>query len=580
MAAGDSAFSMAGLWLCIQRRLLPALIVFVLAFGVAVATAVLLPSRYLSTGTILIEQQELPTDIVRSTVSSYATQRIQVISQRVMTTENLLGIVERNNLYPAMRKGAREEIVDSMREDTKLQMISADVIDPRGGGAVKAAIAFSLSYNSPSPQLAAAVANELVSLYLQRNIETRQRSSREAVEFLDREGTRLGTDIKDLEARLAELKLRHGNELPDLRQLNMSVLDRVAEEIRDTDLRIQAADQQLVYLDGQLAQINPAAQIYTSTGDRVPTPTDRLKTLRSAYAQAAAVYSSDHPDVVRMRREIAALEASIGPGAAATDKLLPQQLIDARSQLAKARQQYGADHPDVARAERLVQSLEKSAADAAAVGAQEDPDNPAYISLKAQREMMVNQRKNLEDRRAQLHGKLDDFERRLALGPSVERDYTSIVRDLDAAQTQYRQIRQKQMDAQMSVNLEVERKGERFSLIDPPLVPGRPVSPNRQMIVIFGLIAAIGLASGLIALLEFMDGSVRGRHALTSLLSVPPLAVIPFLMTSDDHVRRRRNFRYAMIGAVLALALVPVLVHFLYRPLDAVWAAGMRRLGG
>jgi polysaccharide biosynthesis transport protein len=584
MSAGEQSFSFSKLWRALQRRLIPAACLAVLVFAAAIVAAVVLPSRYVSSGTILIEQQELPADIVRSTVTSYATQRIQVITQRVMTTDNLLGIIERNNLYPDMRNDAREEMIEAMRKDTRLNMISADVIDPRSGGAVKAVIAFSLSYSNSNPRLAAAVANELVTLYLERNVETRQRNSREAVEFLDGESARVLADIKKVEAALTQIKSISGNELPEMRPLNMSTLDRVVDEIRNTDMSIQMADQQLSYLDAELAKIDPTAQVYTSTGVRVQTPADRRKVLRATIAQAEAAYSPDHPDVVRMRRELAGLEASLGSGAPVDTTGISQQLREAQSQLTNARQRYGAEHPDVQRLERQVESLEKTQQIAASApgdsgNADENADNPAYVQLKERRQTVVNQRQNIEDMRNQLRAKLEEYEQRLAKSPGVEREYATLLRDLDAAQAQYRQNRQKQMDAQMSVNLETERKGERFTLIDPPLVPGRPISPNRQLIVIMGLLSSLALAAGLVVLLEMLDGSVRGRQAVQTLLSVPPLAVIPYMMTTADHVARRRRLVYTLCSVAVALALVPVLVHFLYRPLDLLWAAGMRRLG-
>ena len=98
--------------------------------------AMLLPARYRSSGTILIEQQELPADLVRSTVTSFADQRIQVISQRVMTTETLLKLIHRFELYADERGGeSREELIERMRSDIDFRMISADVIDPRSGRA-------------------------------------------------------------------------------------------------------------------------------------------------------------------------------------------------------------------------------------------------------------------------------------------------------------------------------------------------------------------------------------------------------------------------------------------------------------
>src|SRR5262245_39562041 len=82
-----------------RRRGLVAAIAAVCVIS-ALAIALLLPPEYRSMGTILIEQQEVPADLVRSTVTAYADQRLQVIAQRVMTSSNLLDIIHRYSLYP------------------------------------------------------------------------------------------------------------------------------------------------------------------------------------------------------------------------------------------------------------------------------------------------------------------------------------------------------------------------------------------------------------------------------------------------------------------------------------------------
>src|SRR6202012_792457 len=131
-----------------------------------VVLAITLPPHYRSAGTVLIEQQEMPQELVRSTVSSYADQRIQVISKRVMTTETLLNIIRRYDLYPKERaKDTREALLGKIRKDIGLKMISADVIDPRSGHPTSATIAFEVSFTSRSAELAAKVANELTTLY-------------------------------------------------------------------------------------------------------------------------------------------------------------------------------------------------------------------------------------------------------------------------------------------------------------------------------------------------------------------------------------------------------------------------------
>jgi uncharacterized protein involved in exopolysaccharide biosynthesis len=481
-----------------------------------------------------------------------------------------------------------------MRADTGLQMISADVIDPRDGRPVKATIAFSITYNSPSAELASKVANELVSLYLQQNIETRQQSTRDATVFLTGESERLNKEMNQLQARIAAFKEKHADELPELTQLNLQRVTRVQDDIRETDSQLRSLDQQVTYLDAQLAQINPTAQVYSSTGERVQSPADRLKQVRTDYARAAALYSPDHPDVRRLKREMeglqaaAAVDASAATGAANDVR---RQLETARTQLASARQRYAPDHPDVVRLERLVTSLESRAASAASeppAATPEGPDekspsptadNPPYIQIQAQREVAVSQISAMRRKRAELQATLGGLERHLANTPLVERDYDAMLRDLDSAHAEYRQVRQKQMEAETAQHLETERKGERFTLIEPPFTPQEPASPNRQLIIVLGLIGALGAGAATVAALEGLDRSIRGRHDLQRLLATPPLAVIPLMLTYVDYAARRRrriSFAWGAVGAAVAAAL---LIHFLYRPLDILWLGALRRLG-
>ena len=583
-------------WLVIRRRRRPLLLVVGGVLLLSLLAALFWPPRYTATGTILIEQQELPSELVRSTVSSYASQRVQVISQRVMTTENLMAIIQRYGLYAKLRRSRpREEVIKEMRLDTKLEMISADVIDPRDGHPTKATIAFSIAYTSPSADLASKVANELVSLYLQQNIETREQSSRDAAVFLTGESARLDRDIRSLRAKIADFKEKHEDELPELTQFNEQKATRVEEEIRDTDSQLNSLTQQVTYLDAQLAQINPSAQIYASTGERVQSPADRLKYVRSEYARVLAIYSPDHPDVKRLKREMEGLEAgaAIDADTARDDgNDARRQLEDAETQLGSARQRYAPDHPDVVRLERLVSSLQARAsagpAPPAAGAAPTDPgekppsssaDNPPYIQIQAQREAAVNQTSALRKKRDQLEASLAGLERHLARTPVVERDYDAMLRDLESAQSDYRLVRQKQNDAETAQNLETERKGERFTLIEPPFTPEEPTTPNRPLILLFGVMFALAAGFGAVATLESTDPSVRGRQDLQELLAAPPLARIPHIFTALDLARTRRWKRNALLGGVTSVILALALIHVFYRPLDVLWVVALRRMG-
>jgi uncharacterized protein involved in exopolysaccharide biosynthesis len=564
-----------------RRRRLPATVVGISVLVIALAAAVLWPATYRSTGTILIEQQEVPVDLVRSMVSSYADQRIQVISQRVMTSENLLRIIDRYELYPDRRRTEpREVLLKRMRDDIRFSMISADVVDPRLGRPTKATIAFSVSYDSRSPVLAAKVANEVVTLYLNENLESRKQTADDTATFLTAEGDRLSRQIADLDGKLATFKEQNVNNLPELAQLNMQMMNRTEDELRETETRVRSLNQQIVYLDAQLAQLTPASQIYSETGQRILSPTDRLKTLKSEYSRANAIYAPNHPDVLRMKREIEGLEKQVGHVEDRND--LTRQLDDALSQLASAREKYAPDHPDVLQLERLVSSLQSTVRNAplAAEPARVDPDNPAYIQVSAQREASINERVSLEKKSGILRERIDDYEKRLSQSPQIEREYGTIARELENAQLKYREVRQKQMEATLAQNLETERKGERFTLIEPPMATEEPVSPHRVGIIVLGFVFSFGAAIGLIVVMEAMDTSIRTRRDIEALIAVPPLAVLPWIETPAERTSKVKVRRLSLAGAATSMMLAVVMMHFLYRPLDVLWAVAWRRLFG
>jgi succinoglycan biosynthesis transport protein ExoP len=559
-----------------------------------VLLAFLLPASYRSSGTVLIEQQEMPTDLVRSTVTSYADQRVQVISKRVMTTATLLDIIKRYNLYPRdAARETREALLKRMREDIGLKMISADVIDPRSGHPTSATIAFEVSYTSRSADQAARVANELTTLYLNENLTNRTKLARDATDFLEGEGNRIDAQIVDLEAKLATFKDKNYAKLPDLMQVNMQLLDRNEEELRSEEARLSSLEQQRVFLQAQLAQLKPNSTVYSETGERIVSSSDRLKMLRSQLAAAKARYAPDHPDVVTLTREVSGMEADLGE-TPDTINDLRRELQQAQSQLDDARKRYTAEHPDRVRLEAMVKSLQVQldaaltagkgagptrAADSSAPGAVSAADNPAYVQIQAQLSATENDIQSLNGQIAKLQGSIHNYESDVTGSPQVERQYHDLTRDLDNARLRYQEIRNKQGEARVAQSLESDQQGERFQLIDPPLPPEEPVSPNRKLIIAAGLVLSLVLGAALAWLREATDTTIRSRDELLRMIGVAPLALVPHILTAEDLISARRRVKLALGSAAGSFCVALVLVHLFYRPLDVLWFSLMQRFG-
>ena len=547
-----------------------------IVFILGLITAFVWPPTYASSATILIEEQEIPSELVQSTVTSYASQRIQVISQRVMTRSNLLGIMDKYGLYQKERqRETTEEVLADMRDDINLDMINADVMDPRTGRPTAATIAFTVGFEGKDPQLVQKVANELTTLYLNENLRTRTEKAEETTSFLTEESKRLGAEISRLETALAEFKEKNANELPELKDLNTQVLDRTERDISDIDTQIRTLEERKIYLEGQLATLDP----YGSSG-QVLSPAARLQQLRTEYIAYASRYSPNHPDVVSRKREIEALEKETGIVENTSEK---RARLDAlQKELVVAEKTYTDEHPDVKNLKRQIASLEEEIRNpppaAATKPAPANPDNPAYISLKAQAEAADSEIRSLKTKRAQLSDKLTEYEQRLQQTPQVEREYRGLVRDFENSTRRYQEIKSKQMTAEVAQAMEKERKGEKFTLIDPPILPEKPISPNRPAIIFLSLVLALGAGVGSAAAAESMDSAVRGAKGVISILNTAPLAVIPYL-ASDADIGREKKRRWLIIGGVIAgIIVVLLLINFLYSPLDVLWFRGLRKI--
>ncbi len=556
-----------------NRIILIAAVLFLLS----VIMALKWPATYKSSAIILIEQQEIPQDLVRSTVTSYADQRIQVISQRVMSSANLKKIIKKYGLYQdEIKKEPISVVVEDMREDIHLDMVSADVVDPVSGRPTQATIAFTLSFEHESPQKAQQVANELVNLYLDENLKRRSEVATQATSFLAMEAEKLAEQIAELEKELADFKERNSTSLPELQQLNMNLMDRTDQQIMDTDRQITSLNERILYLEAELAQIDPNMSVFSATGERIYGSQDRLKSLQAEYVGLKARYSSNHPDVVKIKKEIEALEKEVG-GIDKTE--IVAQLKDKRGELAALTKRYSPQHPDVKKLKQIVTNLEKELKKPSSKRVVKNkPDNPAYIQLLAQLNAAKSDLRAMRAAKDKLMDKLDSFQEGLLKAPQVEREYQDLTRNYENAILKYREVKAKQMEADMAQAMEQGRKAERFSLIEPPLLPDEPDKPNRKVIVLLGFILSIGAALAYALLKESMNPSIYGSKGMLAATGAYPLVVIPYIENEEDLEEAKKMKLKISVAMIAAIIIVIALFHFFVMPLDVLWYVLNRKI--
>lgn len=551
--------------------IVPALVIFLAAAAVAVG----LPSVYRSTGTILIEQQEIPTDLVQSTVTSYAGERVQIVSQKVMTAENLGRIMERYDLFADTRRDfGLAYAVREMQNDIEFETISANVADARGGRAQEVAIAFSLSFDHPSPEIAQAVADDIIQLFLEENVRDRKETAQKTSDFLEQEAGKLSGQIDVLEEQLAEFKETEGHRLPELMNFNLERMKSTEERLRNQEESIRTLEQQRLYLQSELASTEPYAAMFSSTGERVMTPADRLRVLEAEYVGLAARYSPTHPDRVRVERELAALRQAVG---ASDDGNLGRRLVQQQAELQSALDRYSEEHPDVKRLQRAVAATRAELAKQGKGGSDwvpgvSDANNPSYVQLQTRLAATEADLRSARVTRDELLASLKDYEQRITESPQIEREYKTLTRDYTNAVTSYQDILAKLGAARLAEALETESRGERFSLIEPPPLPRKPYKPNRLGLLFLGFVLSVGGGMGHAVVREALDKRVYGPKVVQSIIGSPPLAVVPYIETEVDRHRRTRRITTAVAVVAGLIAVGILLVHLFVMPLGEIAA--------
>jgi succinoglycan biosynthesis transport protein ExoP len=561
----------------INRRKFAILLPFLVVFTIAGVIAFVLPARYKSSTTILIENQQVPSDLVQSTVNTLVEEAIQTITQRIMSRSKLEEIIDRFNLYEDLRKRKTlEEIIVDMREDIRLKTISAEVVGSSGRPGI-ATIAFSLSYEGKDPGKVQKVTNTLASLYLEENLRTREQKARITTDFLELELKTLNDNINLLESKIARFKNANLEALPEMQQFNFQAVQRLEGQIDNLEQSIRNLEERKIYLQGQLATIEP------DLSQGIDTPQARLKRLYTQYASAKAILLPDHPDLIRLKKEIASLEEDVN--LADSIRMKQNELQELSTALASERDRLSAKHPDIVRLNKSIAVLREEIRQKQDALVQQHiqtrgpgSSNPAYINLNTQIETTDLDIANIKKERQRLNAELEGYRGQLARTPQIEQAYRMLTRDYENARLRYQETLSKHMIAKSAEGLEKGQKGQRFTIIDTAVLPQRPFKPNRLAIVVVGFVLGIGAGAGLAVLREMSDHAIRSEMMLAYLTEKPVLAVVPRIVTAED--RRRKRIRIAIHGLCTATAagLCVFAVHALYSPLDVLWFRILRKL--
>jgi polysaccharide chain length determinant protein (PEP-CTERM system associated) len=501
--------------LILRRRYWMVLIPLAVISATSVAVARRLPNWYRSEALVLVVPQRVPENYVKSAINSRIEDRLQAISQQILSRTRLERVIQDFDLYREERRsGIMEDIVEKMRtREVQIQVVKGD--------------AFTVSYIGRDPRTVMLVTDRLASLFIEENLKDREQLADGTNDFLETQLEDARRRLIEQEKKLEVYRRQHAGELP-------SQLDSNLQAIQNTQMQVQAVveslnrdrDRRLV-LERQLSEV-PDAPVDSGAGRAAGdsavagSPAQQLEAARAQLKSMEMRLKPEHPDIGIMKRRVRDLEQAAEAVALATP------VTEGPSRAELARQQ---------RIDSLKQEI-------------------AHIDRSIAQ-------KTEEERR--LRSISSSYQGRVDAAPARETELVELTRDYTGLQGMYSSLLQKKEDSKLAANLERRQIGEQFKMLDPARMPERPFSPNRQLYYLGGLAAGLTIGLGLIALLEYRDRSFRSDQDVTRILALPVLAVVPAMQSDDEKQRtfRRRVAANVAFGSTVAVCLAVVAYAFL-----------------
>lgn len=451
-----------------------------------------LPEKYSSTTLILVEEQQVPEEYVTPTDKTPFEQRLNVISQQILSRTRLDKIIKEFGLYSQQGPGlvdkakslitgsateapTPDEIIEKMRGDILFTVAGQQNSKKQQGSG---GTAFTITYSGEDPQTTMQVTNTLASLYIEENLKVREQYAEGTTEFLASELEMAQQELTQLEQKLKDFKQAHMGTLPGQLEANLRTLDRLQLELQTVTASLKTNEDRKMVLEEQMRYNAPIAvspAIQSSIAGE-------LESARAELGQMLSIFKESYPDVIIIKKRIKDLERQLQGEAAS-----------------------GGGEP-----------VEQ---------APEPPKvmHPAYAELMAVKSQITN----LTRREANIRKQLDEYASRVELTPASEQQLTDLQRDYDISLQNYQALLEKKMSARLAENLEKRQKGARFRVVDPANLPQSPDQPNKPLVISIGSLGGAATGIGLVFLLEFMNPAFRKPEDFEGVVDSPVLTSIP-----------------------------------------------------
>jgi polysaccharide biosynthesis transport protein len=457
----------------LRRRKWWLIVPMALAVTVGLALVLFLPKEYLSQATIGVTAPAVSSDFVRSAAPLDAEERLRAISQQLLS-KALLERVVQEELHGKGRSA--EAAVWDLRRRVEVSL--PETLPTQSGR--PALDAFVVSYMGRTPSQAQRVTQRLADVFAEENTRTRRARAEGTAQFIANQAEASRHRLELLEQELRKAKESHMGRLPEQTQANLQMASGLRQQLESTTMALRSEQDRLSMLERQLNGFRGGDDDLLLPSESARNIHTHVLVLQRQLAEARANYTDKHPEVVRLREELARARE-----AAAIDR----------------------DQPD---SERLA-------------GLQADP---AYRQLVSDRETTRLRIQELRRAETQIRRQIAQYDSRIETAPMVEQQLAALQRQYDLERQQHDSLTEKHRAALLAEDLEEKRGGEQFTVLYAASFPTTPAKPNRARVFLVALFLGVAVGGGLVTIREYVDRSIYDARTLERDFDLPVLGEI------------------------------------------------------
>jgi succinoglycan biosynthesis transport protein ExoP len=489
---------------------------------ISFVVAFLWPDTYLSSASIRVLPPQVPEGLLSMPLSVDMSQRVNQMTQSILSRATLTNIINTHSLYPRERKRLpMEDIIEQMRtKAVSVQLIGG------GAGSQSKTLAFTVSFKYEKRDVAQRVCQDLVTKFIDENVRERASSSSQMKDFVEDQWATRKRDLDAIEEQLSRFKSANIGRTPEQQGATFSAINGIETRMTNINASLGRLNQDRLIIENQISILK-----------------EKLKQATVPTVQNITNIVPKNERLLMLERDIANFE----------------------TRLQSLREQYQETHPDIKAAMGNLQIMKgerdrlQKAQDELEETAKKSNGSISSLRPESQRED-----RGIEIQIQQLQARIEaskmeeeSYKKALVDAERSARNLQGTISNLPASEKEYEQLRLTAMlarrdfeeidrmrqRANAAVELENRKQTEKLEILDQASLPQTPTEPKRWIIILGGTIGGLILGICFAGAQEMKDSTLKNLKDVRAYTQLTILGCIP-LLENDLVVRRRRRLTW------------------------------------